>query len=639
LRTLIVLVAMSGVVAWVVASVGNVIAAVIAGLACLLVALVTAAAALHRRSPEARGQASDPSRRRFLLAAGLSGLLWTFAGSALGWAGRKVLRPDPVPIQQDMATSLGGEYMEMIRRSFMRGRSGDVQLLLAPYNSANYENESLSLVPRDPRSSHASTWLYLERVPLVVYGPGQVAPLDSEDRVTLADIAPTQAALMDMQDWPAEREGRALPGLRRTASKPPKVIVTFVIDGGGWNVLNAWPGRWPNLERLMQGGANYRNAIHGSYPAVTACGHASIGTGTYPDQHGITGHNIRVGAGPRKAYGEPGQADPSDILVPTLSDLWYERSGGKAWVGEIGYQVWHMGMLGFGGRDRTDDSKPVCVYWNEGAAVDGKPGEWASLNPEIWRLPAKVPGLDVYEQHLSAFDDPGWDAEFTPSGGGVACCSPPIVAYQGDLIEATFDSEPIGQTGSTDLLFTTYKSPDYTGHIYGMASKWVGLQLEEVDAQLGRLVDMLEARFPGEYVIIATADHGQCPLPDSVGGVRLDPIQLQEHITSTFGGLPGTVVQSVVPHEIYLDTDVLRRAGDATVDDVAVSLRHYRYRQNIGPYVPRDAIEQDLLDREEFAAVFGTEFLDTLATTDLSSFGPTAYPQADPEGMGSPPGS
>ena len=29
------------------------------------------------------------------------------------------------------------------------------------------------------------------------------------------------------------------------------MIVTFVIDGGGWNVLDHWSGHWPTLERLM----------------------------------------------------------------------------------------------------------------------------------------------------------------------------------------------------------------------------------------------------------------------------------------------------------------------------------------------------------------------------------------------------
>ena len=66
-------------------------------------------------------------------------------------------------------------------------RSGDLQLLLAPFNSANYSFESLGLHPRDPRTSHAAVWMYLERIPLVAYGPGVIEPGDSEDRVSLAD--------------------------------------------------------------------------------------------------------------------------------------------------------------------------------------------------------------------------------------------------------------------------------------------------------------------------------------------------------------------------------------------------------------------------------------------------------------------
>jgi hypothetical protein len=140
----------------------------------------------------------------------------------------------------------------------------------------------------------------------------------------------------------------------------------------------------------------------------------------------------------------------------------------------------------------------------------------------------------------------------------------------------------------------------------------------------------LERRFPGEYVLFVTADHGQCPLPESADGVRLDPIQLGERIESEFGGL-FDVVQSVVPSEVYLHVDKLRDAG-ASVADVAASLSGLRYRENIGPYVPRSAVEQDMLDAAEFAAVFSTDYVQALRGTDVSRFGATEYtaPDVDP---------
>ena len=344
--------------------------------------------------------------------------------------------------------------MELVARASHPGRSGDLQLLLAPFNSANYSFESQSLHPRDPRTSHASVWMYLERIPLVAYGPGIVEPGDSAERVSLADLAPTTAGLIGFEGWPSDREGRALPGLR-TTGKTPKVVVTYVFDGGGWNVLRAWPDDWPYLKRLMRSGAHYRNAITGSFPAVTACAHATIGTGTFPRGHGITGHNIRADAsGARKAYGTPGQADPSDILLPpTLSDLYHDATGG--WVGQIGYQVWHMGMLGHGGTDRPADDLPVGVYFDEPGGLG-----WQPHNPALFRLPQGSPGLDKLEARMATFSDPGWDPEWEP-WRTTYCCVPPIAGYQGDLLEAALVNELFGETGPS-LLYTTFKSPDYT---------------------------------------------------------------------------------------------------------------------------------------------------------------------------------
>jgi hypothetical protein len=611
---LIVFALLGGAVAFIVAALGSVQLALVAGLLCFAIGMVVLA--LRTRS-ESQASQHDPGRRRFLTLAGLGGFAWIFVGGALGRATRSQTFPDPVPIQDAMANDLGAEYMELIRRAYHPGRSGELQLVLAPYNSANYAPESRDLVRFYRATSHASVWMYLERVPLVVHAPGRIAPSDDTTRVTLADVAPTTAALMGFADWPTDREGTVLPGVA-TGAAPPKVIVTFVIDGGGWNVLSHWPNSWPNLKRLMGEGANYRNAITGSFPAVTACAHATIGTGTYPNQHGITGHNIRDGSKVRKAYGDAGHANPGDILIPTLADLWSDDTDNRAWVGEIGYQVWHMGMIGYGGPRRSGDQLPVGVYWNEGAYKENGVGEWAPHNPDLFRMPSTVPGLDVYDAHLQAFTSPGWDQFFDPRSRQTPCCAPPVVQYQGDLIEATLRDEPIGQSGVTDLLY--------------MKSDWEGLVLQEVDTQLGRVVATLDELFPDDYVLIVTADHGQCPFPDDVDGVRLDPVQLGDAIDQRFGGELVTTVQSVVPSEIYLHEGVLKVNG-ASIDDVAASLRDYRYRQNIGPYVPQSAIEQDLLDAREFSAVFSTTYLASLRDADLSVFGETAFPDGDPDGI------
>jgi type I phosphodiesterase/nucleotide pyrophosphatase len=573
------------------------------------------------------GGDADTGRRQFLAVAGVAGLLAVLGGDAVGWAVRRFSRPDPGPALRDMAENVGAEGLDLMLRTYRPGRSGDLQLVLTPGSTANYAGESKHLMHRDPRSSHALPWLYLERVPIVIWSGDAFTPSDHTDRVSLADIAPSIASMIGFEGYEA-KDGRALPGTP-SFQTPPRLVVTFVIDGGGWNVLEHWGEAWPNVKRLMRQGVVHRNAIMGSSPAVTACAHATIGTGAFPRTHGITGHNIRDGGRVRKAYGEPGRADPSDIVIPTLADGWVEANEGDVWVGEIGYQIWHLGMLGRGGRPLGD--KPVAVYWD-----DERTSSWQPQNPDLYRLPKEVPTLATLEQEQAAYADPGIDddlARFLPANRSM-CCSPPIIRYQGDLIEATIRSESLGTHGATDLLFINYKAPDYTGHVYNMLSERERIALAAVDEQIGRLAtQLLDAYGAGNFALIVTADHGQCPTVDTMGGVRVDPIQLKDDIEREFGRSPFGLVQSVVPSEIYLDSRAMLDLG-VTRDQVAAWLRDYRYGENVGPYVKDDAIEHDRLNDRPFAAVLSTDFLERLRVGDPSTYGEgRMWAEADPTGV------
>ncbi|MEX2275355.1 MAG: alkaline phosphatase family protein [Actinomycetota bacterium] len=610
-----------------VALVSDLVLALGAGLAILVVGMAVLtvrarAAALNAARAPDRQAPPDPGRRTFLAGAAAGGLGLVVAGAAGGTALKRFVRPDPAPILEGMAGDVGAEYMELIRRGYHPARSGDLQLIVAPGSSSIYPQEATSLVFDDPRTSHSQVWNYLERIPIALYAPGIVAPSDSTERVTLADLAPTTAMLMGF-DFPAA-DGSPLPGIEAPVT-PPKVIVTFVIDGGGWNVLAEHPGAWPNIARMLGASAVYRNAIVGSFPAVTACAHATIGTGAFPYTHGISGHNVRIDGQVVKAYGAPGEADPSFLLSPTLAEAWSQETGDGAWVGEIGYQIWHMGMLGKGG-DRPLGDLPIATYWPETGA-----NTWASLNPDLYRLPNEVPPIEdllAHQERYTRIAPP--PSPYDLQGVKEACCTPPIVSYQGDLIEAAFRSEPIGQDDITDLLYINFKSPDYAGHVYNFTDERTGRVLSEVDQQLGRLLRLLEDRFaPGEYAVILTADHGQCPPIDEVGGVRVDPIQLDEDVDTAFSSLLLSATQSVVPHEIYLDANAMLAAGWRAAD-VAAWLGDYRYRDNIGEYVPRDLVQRDRLSDKPFAAVFPVSYLESLQGRDLAPFGDTAYPEADP---------
>jgi len=178
-------------VAVVVAFERGLIAGIIGGVIVVVVAMLIAA--WMRPRPEGP---SSPGRRRLLGFIGIAGIAALAGGAGVGRALRRLTRPDPRPVLDAMAKDIGADALELVRRTYRAGRSGDLQLVLAPWSSSNYPQESVSLLPHDPRSSHALPWMYLERVPIAVHAPGIVEPSDATERVTLADLAPTTAHLM-----------------------------------------------------------------------------------------------------------------------------------------------------------------------------------------------------------------------------------------------------------------------------------------------------------------------------------------------------------------------------------------------------------------------------------------------------------
>ena len=188
---------------------------------------------------------------------------------------------------------------------------------------------------------------------------------------------------------------------------------------------------------------------------------------------------------------------------------------------------------------------------------------------------------------------------------------------------------------ATSSLSTTYKSPDYTGHVYGMGSKWTGLQLRAVDEELGRLRSMLDERFPDEYALIVTADHGQCPLPDSVGGVRLDLIQLERFVESRFSGVTG-VVESVVPSEAFLNVDRLRDNGGATIEDVAPRSPTTDTGRTSAPTCRATPSSRTCSTRRSSQPSSARRRRSSPRRSRLARYGDTVYADGDPDGIPGP---
>ena len=525
--------------------------------------------------------------------------------------------PEEAPTLQDMAASLGTDALEHLTRGYVAGRSPEIATIPEPWNVVvRWSGRTLGSDEQDPRSTHPTPWSYHQRVPLILYGPGYVTSGAVSDRK--ADMTDLASTFADLLGFAFEAEGSVLDEAllsRPRRQRPPRLVVLVAYDGGGWNLLQQWPDAWPVQRRLVARGAVYTNATIGSAPAVTAAIHANMGTGVYPSRHGLSENVARL---PDGEIGEIffDEADPRLLEAETLADAWDAEHDNRAWIGLLGYESWHLGMMGKGGLAEGGD-RDVAVLW--------EPKErrfW--INQEHYTLPGYLPGEDVldrYVRELDALDgalDESWMGHDL-TDPNVVPGTPAFVHYQGEAVLEMLRREPLGQDGVTDFLFVELKPTDFGGHIWNMLGSEEEAVLRAQDEVLGRLVAALDELVGKDgYVLALTADHGQTPTPETRGGVRIDPDVVGRRVVEYFRS---PIVERTTPAGIFLDMGRLEEAG-ITLESVARYIATLRYEDVLPAGADPDVIPPQERARPVFAAALPGPFLEGLTEGQIERFGP-----------------
>lgn len=477
----------------------------------------------------------------------------------------------------------------------------------------------LAAVPRQPGwfgtfagTSHSGPYDYLQQVPLVFYGSGFVSrpgTVDMRREVTLTDLPSTYAELMGF-DFP-RRAGRPLDGLFRDDAPSPKVIVTAIIDGGGWNVLRRWPDAWPNLARLMRDGASVSDAVVGSSPSITPAVHTSLSTGAWPRKHGVMAIAMRADDGQyvsgfaSRAYAQDAsKADPTiNLDLTTLADEWDKASGNEALIAMVAPQTFHLGMLGHGSALEGGDKDIAAMIEDE---------RWAT-NPRFFDLPSYVndprvvqgPQADLVElDRADGAADGLWRGHEIPR----LDATPAFTAWQQRVVEAIIEREGFGADEITDLLYVNYKAPDAAGHIFNMIAPEQEDVIRSVDDALARLVEFLDENVGKDsYLLSISADHGQTPLDG--GGWPVNQAEVRRDLRARFDR-DGQRVLETTTTALYLMNRDAMEALDLTPERIASWLTRYTIGDNIpeGKSVP--AGYEDRLDESVFAAVVPGRALD-----------------------------
>lgn len=467
-----------------------------------------------------------------------------------------------LPSFTEQMCGLPSKWLQLVKRGYHPARSGQISFL---------PDTPIYFAGGGDGWSHSGPWPYLQEVPLVFYGPRRIAATAqvTDDDHTLADVTPTLAALMrgslSMTDGRVLSEAADLS--RALGSRPPRLILTMVWDGGGWNTLRAHPDAWPNLANMMAEGVIYTADV-GSSPSVTPAIHATLGTGVFPARHAVTGVPVLDDDG--RAVDPFLDGDSGRFLQePTLTERWDEQTGNEALVGMVAHVPWHLGMIGVGA-ERAGGDKDHAAW------MDLETNEWIT-NPDHYTLP---PGFDDQS------DLPGLIAALDEGDGewmGVPLDDPArfeelpaFAAHHTDKLIQFMADSGYGEDAITDLMFTNYKQIDLLGHHFNMASPQVEAALEATDDALGALLAHLDDEVGrGNYVVVMTADHGQQPTAEAVDAFGIDSNEMKRDLEGRFG----PVIQDVAPTEVFLDEPALQERG-YTVDDVARFVGDYRLGDN-----------------------------------------------------------
>jgi Type I phosphodiesterase / nucleotide pyrophosphatase len=457
----------------------------------------------------------------------------------------------------------------------MLGRSGEIQIIPT---FPNFVNGGLT---------HSTPYDYTQEVPLFVYAPGMVRPGVYTKPVTLADIAPTEGALLKYPFAAPDGTAQDQALLPASQRQTPQLLVTLVWDSGGMDVLNRWPHDWPYLRSLRPKGAWFTNATVDSSPSNTPTGHAEIGTGAFPQHHGMVDEYMLMNGRIQK----PNENGPAFMVTPTLADLYDPAMGNRPIVGAVATLSAHIMMMSHGSEWSGGDRDIAVTREKTDAKTAGAEATSWNLTPDMapfYRLPSYVnalPGIGRYNRQIDAMDgkiDGMWrDNSIAQLSNGFD--TPARTPFQTQLIEAVIKHEGFGKDAVPDLLDLNYKAIDTIGHAFSADSLEMSDAVKVQDQNLKVLVGYLnETVGAGKWAMVLTADHGTQHDPNVSGAFMIDIDKLTRDLETTFdtNGDNVPLFTKIRPTEIWVNHQQLADDG-VTLNQISEYLMGLTQQQTI----------------------------------------------------------
>lgn len=324
----------------------------------------------------------------------------------------------------------------------------------------------------------------------------------------------------------------------------PKLVVGIVVDQMRWDYLYRYYDRYQQggFKRLLNEGFSCENTTIPYIPTFTACGHASIYTGSVPSVNGIAGNNWIIQNSLKTTYctddslaktvgstSSAGEMSPRNLLTTTIGDELRLATNFRSKV--IGIALKDRGAILPAGHAAN------AAYW-----FDDESGNWISSSYYMAQLPSwvntfngqKLAGkylnrdwntlypLNTYAQ--SQPDDNPYEGKFKGErssvfphhlaqikgkGFGTIRSTPFGNTLTLGFAKTAIKNEDLGKDDFTDLLAVSLSSTDYIGHQFSPNSVETEDTYLRLDKDLASFFSYLDQQVgKGNYTVFLTADHG-----------------------------------------------------------------------------------------------------------------------------------
>ncbi|HSP41118.1 MAG TPA: alkaline phosphatase PafA, partial [Gillisia sp.] len=369
------------------------------------------------------------------------------------------------------------------------------------------------------------------------------------------------------------------------------------------------------FKRLIGEGFNFKNAHFNYIPTYTAPGHASVFTGTTPQNHGIIGNNWYSKVEKKDVYNagddnvqsvgtasNAGKMSPHRMLVTTVADenRMFTQMRGKT----IGIGMKDRGAILPAGHTAN------AAYWFQGRDE----GKWITSTFYMKDLPTWVKEFnnsgkaDSYIKvwntlyDIETYVESGTDKNEFEGGfsgqttfpydlkklGGkddkyeLVKVSPYGNNLTTDFAIAAIEGEDLGQDENTDFLTISYSSTDYVGHNFGVNSKEIQDTYLRLDQDLSRLLNYLDENVGnGNYTVFLTSDHGGVDVPAYLSSLNIPggyfdnsgfKGKLDSFIEDEFDETD--LIEMVSNYQVFFNYNALRDA-DIKAADLENTIAHF----------------------------------------------------------------